>query len=452
MEDETETFLTKNNAISGYSIPEGVVELKNLRSFFTWVCLDQSNLWRACLSWSIFFLLTIGVPLLSHFIFSCSSCDSKHRKPYDAIVQLSLSVFATLSFITLSSFARNYGFRRFMFLNGLCDVSENVRKGYKQQFHRSMKLLSALVLPCFVTDCAYKIWWFVSGGAQIPYFGNIYASNTIACTLQLFSWLYRTSIFFLVCVLFRLTCYLQILRLDDFAQAFEKESDVGSILIEHLKIRRNLRIISHRFRVFILLTIIFVTASQLASLLVTTESGDIINIFRAGELALCSITMVTGLFICLRSETKITHKAQSVTCLAAKWHVCATIDSFYDLDNESPRAQVSPSATYPVNGNCHESDNEEGDGDDILDNTNMVPIYANAISYQKRQALVTYFKNNRAGITVFGFMLDRTWLHTIFVIQLSLTLKFLNKTNFFFSFATVDRHDWPESHHLLAFQ
>lgn len=41
---------------------------------------------------------------------------------------------------------------------------------------------------------------------------------------------------------------------------------------------------------------------------------------------------------------------------------------------------------------------------------------------------VTYFEHNKAGITVYGFMLDRTWLHTIFVIQLSLTLWILNKT------------------------
>lgn len=41
---------------------------------------------------------------------------------------------------------------------------------------------------------------------------------------------------------------------------------------------------------------------------------------------------------------------------------------------------------------------------------------------------VTYFENNKAGITVFGFMLDRTSLHTIFAIQMSLTLWLLNKT------------------------
>lgn len=149
----------------------------------------------------------------------------------------------------------------------------------------SLKLLSAFVLPCFLADSVYKIWWFVSGGTDTPYFVNLYASDVVSCTLQLFSWLYRTSIFILVCILFRLICYLQILRLEDFSQVFEKESDVGSILIEHLTIRRNLRIISHRFRVFVLLALVLVTISQLASLVVTTKSGDVVNIYTAGELA-----------------------------------------------------------------------------------------------------------------------------------------------------------------------
>ena len=41
---------------------------------------------------------------------------------------------------------------------------------------------------------------------------------------------------------------------------------------------------------------------------------------------------------------------------------------------------------------------------------------------------VTYFENNRAGVTVYGFMLDRTSLHTIFGIALSLVLWLLGKT------------------------
>lgn len=41
---------------------------------------------------------------------------------------------------------------------------------------------------------------------------------------------------------------------------------------------------------------------------------------------------------------------------------------------------------------------------------------------------VVYFENNRAGITVYGFMLDRTSLNTIFMIEMSLVLWLLGKT------------------------
>lgn len=99
---------------------------------------------------------------------------------------------------------------------------------------------------------------------------------------------------------------------------------------------------------------------------------------------LCSISLVIGLFICLRSATKITHRAQAITGLAAKWHVCATINSFDEADSETPMAQVISPQMYPVDVDW-ESD-EEDEGDD-LDNTKLVPIFAHTVSFQKRQAL-----------------------------------------------------------------
>lgn len=151
-----------------------------------------------------------------------------------------------------------------------------------------MKLILLWGLPCFLAECAYKIWWFISGANAMPYYGDMYISHAILGILVLCSWLYRTSIFLLVCVLFRLICYLQILRLEDFAEVFQKETEVGSILIEHLRIRRNLRIISHRFRGFILASLVLVTASQLIFLLVTTRRGADANILKAGELTVKS--------------------------------------------------------------------------------------------------------------------------------------------------------------------
>lgn len=153
-----------------------------------------------------------------------------------------------------------------------------------------MKFLLMIILLYFSAESAYKIWWYVTGDHEIPHFGNRYLSDTILCMLELLSWLYRTTIIFLVCVLFQIICHLQILRLEDFALVFQKETDVGTILFDHLSIRRTFRTISHRFRLYILLSLILVTASQLIALLMTTRSNAHVNIFKAGELAVIAIS------------------------------------------------------------------------------------------------------------------------------------------------------------------
>ncbi|EYU33671.1 hypothetical protein ABFS82_08G172600 [Erythranthe guttata] len=411
-------------------------ELRGFRRWLKCLCVDQSDRRTACLSWLVFFVLTVVVPAVSHFVFACGGrgddCDSLHSRPYDAVAQLSLSGIAALSFICLSEFVRKFGLRRFLFFDKLCDESETVRKGYTKQFNRSMKLLFIFVLPCFAAEGAYKIWWYTSGGTRIPFLGNTVISNTVACALELCSWFYRTVVFFLVCILFRLICCLQILRLQDFAQVFvQVDSNVESVLKEHLRIRRHLRIISHRYRLFILWALVFITASQFASLFVTTRNADV-NIYHTGELAVCSVSLLAGLLILLRSATKITHKAQSVTCLAAKWHVCATIDSFdhtADQAHATPVGCVADEHLFTLTSDGPSDQDDVGDEEDELDNTQFVPSYAySTISFQKRQALVNYFENNRAGITIFGFMLDRSSLHTIFGIELSLVLWLLGKT------------------------
>ncbi|EOA16619.1 hypothetical protein CARUB_v10004790mg [Capsella rubella] len=404
-------------------------------SRFTFMSLvlwfDQSNCGTALLSWSVFFLLVVIVPMISHFLLVCSDCDFHHRRPYDAVVQLSLSIFAGISFFSLSIWSRKFGMRKFLFLDKLWDVSDKVRIEHEAEIQqRSLKRLMIFVFPSLTLEAIYRIWWYISGFNQIPYIINPVLSHVVACTLQLSSWLYRNAIFIVVCILYQITCHLQTLRLEDFARCFASEiTDVSSALGEHQKIRRNLRIVSHRFRRFILLSLVLVTATQFMALLTTTRASVAVNIYEVGELALCSLSLVTGVFICLRSATKITHKAQSVTSLAAKWNVCATVDSFDHLDGETPTASMVESQISPCGINAVDtSDDEEGEGDDDLDNTKIHPIYANTISYQKRQALVTYLENNKAGITVYGFLVDRSWLHTIFGIELALLLWLLNKT------------------------
>lgn len=134
------------------SYHEATTEL-NLKGFksgiIAWIFIDQSNLWKQGFSWSVFFLLAIAVPIVSHFAFSCSDCDQDHQRPFDAIVQLSLSIFATLSFVSLSSFSRKYGLRKFLFLDKLYDESHRVQQAYTFQLHVSTQKFPFFSLSLF---------------------------------------------------------------------------------------------------------------------------------------------------------------------------------------------------------------------------------------------------------------------------------------------------------------
>lgn len=112
-----------------------IIDLLESRSF-SWIFVaDHHDPWRATASWILFFLLTFLTPVFSHFAFQCSACDYNHRRPFDLIVQVSLSVFSTLSFVSLWRFTRKYGLRRFLFLDELDAVNDKVRRRYSEELH-----------------------------------------------------------------------------------------------------------------------------------------------------------------------------------------------------------------------------------------------------------------------------------------------------------------------------
>lgn len=97
--------------------------------------------------------------------------------------------------------------------------------------------------------------------------------------------------------------------------------------------------------------------------------------------------LVTGLLICVRSAVKITHKAQAVTSHAAKWHACATVDSF-EFDVEAACENAAHNCVAPVPSEENEgSEDVESTDEDELESTEIVQTHAHTISFQKRQAL-----------------------------------------------------------------
>lgn len=114
------------------------------------MCVDQSNIYTAFLSWFVFLVFAIVVPAFSHFYLACPSCDAKHDRPYDTLVQLSLSSIATLSFVCISQFVRKYGLRRFLFLDKLVDESDSVRHHYTTELNVCFFLSLFFFFCCLV--------------------------------------------------------------------------------------------------------------------------------------------------------------------------------------------------------------------------------------------------------------------------------------------------------------
>ncbi|CAN6216227.1 unnamed protein product [Urochloa humidicola] len=404
-------------------------ELQWFRSCLRWVCMDHSGPFQSFLSWLLFLVLNIAVPSAAHFLLAFRPS----RQPFSAVVQLSLSASSTAAFLCLSSSFRRIGLRRLLYLDKLRTKSDRVRIHYTARLAFSFRLLASLVAPCFVAEAAYKIWWYATSADRVPFFAGDVLGDVLACSLEMASWMYRSAVYLLTCVLFRLICHLQGLRLEDFAGSLLEEVEEGragveSVLREHLDIRRQLKVISHRFRKFIVAALLIATASQFASVLLTTRRDSVDDLLNTGELALCSVVLMSGLIIILSSAAKITHQAQALTGHTTKWHACCTIEPVPDEEGGEPGSnQNSMIEQDPSSDSEAESSEDTGD-EDLLENTKIHLPNAHVISFQKRQALVTYLENNRAGITVFGFTLDRSYLHTIFMLEWTLFLWLLGKT------------------------
>ncbi|CAL4887194.1 unnamed protein product [Urochloa decumbens] len=417
-------------------------ELRSFRTCLAWLCVDHSSPARlaAAGSWAVFLLLAVAAPAASLLLLPwlSSSPDDSSDRPFDGQVQASLTLVATLAYVSLRSLLRRAGgLRRLLYLDSLRRDSEDVQAGYATELARSFRVLACFVLPCALAEAAYKAywWWWYSAAASSSKFRWWAAAG---CALEVASWVYRVALFFMVCVLFRVICYLQILRMVGFAREFGRFADVATVLRHHRRIREQLRKISHRYRRFIVCSLVLVSASQFAALLATTRPHAVVDLATAGELALCSLSLVAGLLVCLQSAAKITHKTQAITSVAAAWHADATVHAF-DNDLENPDPDLPPTAGYLAPANAYrvaageESATDDDDDDDrsdtsSLDDPKYVPFQANNICFQKRQALVTYLENNRAGITVYGFVVDRAWLHALFMIEFSLVMWLLGKT------------------------
>ncbi|KAL1353131.1 hypothetical protein HN51_017056 [Arachis hypogaea] len=388
-------------------------ELQNFRISLKWCALDHSSCVGKLISYVVFVFLAVVVPLLtSVFVRVPASSPEDDPISFNMLVQVPESTLAIIAFFTLSCFFRRYGLRQLLFLDMLRDDSSYVRRGYRVELDKSFRYLAYIILPSFFLKLAHKIIFFSAVKISAPHLNPTFPLNSIAFVLVLVSWLYRTLVFLMLCVLFRLTCELQRLRFEGVHKLFEGcGSDASLIFGEHVRIRKQLWLTSHRYRFFIIGCLVTITVSQLGALLLVLASKSDKTFFNSGDLLICSAVQLSGFMLCLVGAARITHRAQGIVAIATRWHLLVTNAS---CDSQHCKPQIPDGLA---------SDNSDSDSSDIK--ISVIPQQFSM--FQTRQSLVTYLQHNKGGITLYGFTLDRGLLHTLFAFELSLVLWILSR-------------------------
>ncbi|CAD6264729.1 unnamed protein product [Miscanthus lutarioriparius] len=404
-------------------------ELRSFRVFLQWCALDHSTRAGRAASYAAFVALALLVPAavsLSLRADAALSRDSASAITFNRVAQAPATGLAVISFATLAAFFRRLGgLRKLLFLDGaLRDDTAFVRRGYARELDRAFRTLAALLLPSLCVEAAHKaVFFFCTVRVEPPAAVFPFATplllpwRAVALVATVASWVYRTGVFLLVCVLFCLTCELQILRFEGIYGMFDVESRpaAAEIFAEHRRIRTQLLATSHRYRVFIICCLVTITVSQLGALLVALSSRDAKSFSNTGDLLVGSAVQLSGFFMCLLGAARITHRAQRMVSIASQWHMSME-SSMHHGKSSSP---ATTSASDDVDASSHVSGSST---------TAVSQAEAGApCSYRSRQALVTYLRHNGGGITLFGFTLDRGLLHTIFVFEMTLVLWILSK-------------------------
>ncbi|XP_022776276.1 uncharacterized protein LOC111317976 isoform X1 [Durio zibethinus] len=400
--------------------------LEKLERFLSFLGFNQSSLLSFSLSWAAFSMVGVLVPVLVLELSKCDGCETYQIKDFEMDIVASQACLAAVSLFCISFNLRKYGIRRFLFVDRYGGQMARFTNLYVKQISDSIHLLIWWLLPCFILKTVCEIirslyvqrnsWWI-----------------SVAILLALIlSWTFVSTISLSASILFHLVCNLQVIHFDDYAKLLEREFDVLVLIEEHIRLRHHLSKISHRFRIFLLLEFLVVTASQFVTLFQTTGYGGMINFINGGDFAVSSIVQVVGIILCLHAATKISHRAQGIASLASRWHALATCTS----TDESLRGSNSVGNMEAFNqlNSLHltfsESDLESVDYV-AMPTTMQLASYMS--SYHRRQAFVMYLQGNPGGITIFGWTVDRGLINTIFFIELSLVTFVLGKTIVFSS-------------------
>ncbi|XP_026407513.1 uncharacterized protein LOC113302778 isoform X4 [Papaver somniferum] len=404
--------------------------LQKLNNFLLLFGFHQCSLSGTIVSWVAFAIIGVSVPVLILLLPSCSGCEKYQINKFELDILASQSLLAAISLLCVSHNLRKHGIRKFLFVDRYHGHMGKFREEYVKMIQGFFSLLVLWIIPCFVLKTVREV-------IRVIYVDHESWWISVAILFALLSsWAYSTIISLSASVLLNLVCNLQVIHFADYTKLLESDSDVIALIDEHVRLRHHLSKISHRFRIFLLLEFLVVTCSQVVTLFQTTGYHGIITLINGGDFAVSSIVQVVGIVICLHATAKISHRAQRVASVASRWHALVTSNS---PDPSRMRgsnsvgnfeALANPIRSIPTV--FSESDLESLDS---IGPPNYTQLASHVSSYNKRQAFVLLCSNvsavQPAGVTIYGWTVDRELINTVFLIEFSLILFVLGKTMIF---------------------
>ncbi|PWZ17509.1 hypothetical protein Zm00014a_031074 [Zea mays] len=409
--------------------------LRRLEAFLSAAGLAASTPLGVAAAASALAVVGLALPAAAVALSPCrggaAACGDFEVEVFEVCVLLSQAAAAAVALACVSRKVAVHGLRRFLFVDPDLGMRIRFQKEYvaRIQVKDFFRTLTWWIVPCL----AVKVTREVSRFAHILQQGSSSAWTWRACAVlfaSVASWTYLTTIILSSCMLFNLVCSLQVIHFDDYGKLLEQDADPLVYLKEHLQLRHNLSKISHRFRVFLLLLFLSVTAGQFAILFKTTAYSGPINFTNGGDIAVSSVVQVVGLVLCLHAAAKISHRAQNIAALASRWHAlatCSTDSTYVTTPNSS--GNLAPFPAHLFLRDYSGSDLESLDSASVQGSSHGTAQLASYMSsYHKRESLVLYLLANPGGITIFGWIVDRAFLNTILMLELTLVLFVLSKT------------------------
>ncbi|XP_057869405.1 uncharacterized protein LOC131076297 isoform X2 [Cryptomeria japonica] len=365
------------------------LHVKSFKRTIRTLQLDHSHKWWSLVSWIVGFVMILVIPILRLIYVKPADSKARHQLVFQPVVVVVGILISAISFIFLSQSMRKYGIQGILFLDIAADERSDIREEYNKIIQRGATQLAKLFIPALVLYMLQKCWFYIDIPlASLPCLNSGTATIVIIAVSVGISWVFQTTTFLYACILFWKVCFLQELKMKVFKDSLLQGYDPEFYYNKYTEIIKCLQFTSRRFRLFLALTGSITVLSALASMYEVVAHLKVVGIFMSGELLVLNMVNLTGIGLCLKSASKISHLHRRIVKLASSMHAKSTF---------------AASKGYILSAGK----------DETFEFQEKMEYFCQVQdAWSQRSALVNFLSNNSAGISLYGFVLDRFFVHT----------------------------------------